>query len=715
MKAAEDFGPWLARQLKNARKSQADLAEELGMTRAAVSAWIVGRSVPRDDTIQRIAEVLQTDLATIHTRSTDAQAGLPVSWYHRPAHADGGREYGNAAAFAFEADVSVLAREATQNSIDARLDPAEPVRVRYTLHELTGETLARFREVIDWERLLPHYEALTAESGKQGKVSRTIAAGLQDMYQHDRLVLLRVDDYNCTGLTGGDYDNGLFAAVVRRQLDSHKKDAGAGGSYGLGKATLWATSRLGLVLINSTLSNPHEGRTERRLIGRLDLPWRAVDGQEFAGPAWFGRPDADAKSTDVARSWWADEETVEKLHLTRESAAPGTSFLIVGAHDVASLATVTGTVDEEETTEDDDTVHRMHARLVDALGRNFWAAMTGGGDHKPHLEASVRTFRNGEVLIAEERVDPAVTQPSRTRALRAFLEGDTVDRLSAPGQVARAIVHLNVPLHGGQVRGSVPHEAVLLVTHAEDADGRPNRLVSMRGNRMTVKDSAVANVPIGTNPFQAILLTGRAAGQDVPGAQAAEEFLRASEPPEHNKWGQTEELRLTYSASAYRRIAALTTAANSAVRDLVAVPRAKRRNGGEAKIAGRLKVGGAGAKRPRSTGASVLPELDNVDAMIDDSGAWSVTVDLRVSPGVDTDRPVTPVAKFDVRSGPRPAAPWKELVAVSGCEIVDGALNLLPGSRRAVFKGVTDVSRHPVRAQLTGLVVELRVGKGEQA
>ncbi|MDX2646434.1 helix-turn-helix transcriptional regulator [Streptomyces sp. PA03-1a] len=714
MKAAEDFGPWLARQLKNARKSQADLAEELGMTRAAVSAWIVGRSVPRDDTIQRIAEVLQTDLATIHTRSTDAQAGLPVSWYHRPAYADGGREYGNAAAFAFEADVSVLAREATQNSVDARLDRAEPVRVRYTLHELTGETLARFREAIDWERLLPHYEALTAESGKQGKVSRTIAAGLHDMYQHDRLVLLRVDDYNATGLTGDDYDNGLFAAVVRRQLDSHKEDSGAGGSYGLGKATLWATSRLGLVLINSTLSEPHEGRTERRLIGRLDLPWREVDGREFAGPAWFGRPDPDAKSTDVARSWWADEETVEKLHLTRESGAPGTSFLIVGAHDVASLATVTGTVDEEETTEDDDSVHRMHARLVDALGRNFWAAMTGGGDHKPHLEASVRTYRNGEVLIAEEHVDPAVTQPSRTRALRAYLEGDTVDRLSAPGQVARATVQLNVPLHGGQVRGSVPHEAVLLVTHAEDADGRPNRLVSMRGNRMTVKDSSVGNLPVGTNPFQAILLTGRAAGQDAPGAEAAEEFLRASEPPEHNKWGQTEELRLTYSPSAYRRIAALTTAANSTVRDLVAVPRAKRRNGGEAKIAGRLKVGTA-AKKTRPTGAAALPELDNVDALIDETGAWSVTVDLRVSPSVDTDRPLSPIAKFDVRSGPRPAAPWKELVAVSGCEVVDGALHLIPGSRKAVFRGVTDVSRHPVRAQLTGLVVELRVGKGEQA
>lgn len=341
--------------------------------------------------------------------------------------------------------------------------------------------------------------------------------------------------------------------------------------------------------------------------------------------------------------------------------------------------------------------------------------MTGGENHKPHLEASIRTYRNGEVLIAEERVDPAVTQPSRTRALRAFLDGNTVNRLTGPGQVARTTVHVNVPLHGGKARGSVPHEAVLLVTHAEDADGRPNRLVSMRGNRMTVRDSAVGNVPVGTNPFQAILLAGRAAGPDAPGAEAAEEFLRASEPPEHDKWGQTEELRLAYSPSAYRRIAALTTAANSAVRELVAVPRAESRSGGEAKIAGRLKVGGGSVQKTRSAAGTALPELDNVDALIDETGAWSVTVDLRVPASIDPDRPVTPIAKFDVRSGPRPAAPWKELVAVSGCEVVDGALNLQSGSRKAVFRGVTDVSRHPVRAQLTGLVVELRVGKGEQA
>ncbi|MDT0478289.1 transcriptional regulator, partial [Streptomyces sp. DSM 41014] len=149
----------------------------------------------------------------------DTLAGLPISWYHRPGHADGGREFGNAAAFAFEADVGVLAREATQNSLDDRLDLAPPGRVRSTLHELSGEALARFRDEIRWDDLLPHYEAAAQQDQKVG---RMIAAGLSDMYDRDRLVLLRIDDYNASGLTGDDYETGRFAAVVRRQLDSQK-------------------------------------------------------------------------------------------------------------------------------------------------------------------------------------------------------------------------------------------------------------------------------------------------------------------------------------------------------------------------------------------------------------------------------------------------------------------------------------------------------------
>ncbi|MFI5798857.1 helix-turn-helix domain-containing protein [Streptomyces sp. NPDC051677] len=706
MEAGEDFGPWLARQLKLADMTQTELAQAVEVTRAAVSAWITGRATPRAETIERIARALNTDLATVHTRTTDTQAGLPVGWYHRPGHADGGRELGNAAAFAFDADVSVLARETCQNSLDERLTAnGQPVRVRYTLHELNGEALARFREAVQWDDLFPHYEAAAAQGQKVGRV---IDAGLRDMYERDRLVLLRVDDYNAAGLTGDDYDDGRFAAVVRRQLDSHKSGSSAGGSYGLGKATLWATSRLGLVLMNSTLSEPHEGRTERRLVGRLDLPWRQVHGKPWAGPAWLGRPDPESQGAAVARSWWADEETVESLYLKRESSEPGTSFLIVGAHDVASLVDDNPAPDSDEG-EDDDSIQRMHRRLVHALGRNFWAAMTGGGDQLPLLEASVRTLRNGQVVLAEERVDPTVTQPSRTRALKAFLDGTTVEQRTESGQVAAVTVPLILPERGRGRASLGEHRAVLLVTDAEDADdGKPNRVAAMRGNRMTVRDVVVPGLGLSADPFQAVLLAGEAAGPRAPFAAEAEEFLRAAEPPEHNKWGQTEELTLTYSSSAYRRIASLTRETNAAIKELVARPK-KRAKAGGGRLAWKLTVGAG--KKARRLSAATLPVLEELDAQVLDGGAWQVIGEIRIPAGGHTWR-LVPVAKFDVRSGPRPAIAWAELVGVDNCQVVDGTLRF-EEARSATFRGVTDPTTHAVRASLSGLVVELRTGEGE--
>ncbi len=712
MEVGEEFGPWLSRQLKLAGKTQAELADELGLTRAAVSAWITRRSIPRPTVMGEIAKALGTDLGTVHTRTTDTQAGLPVTWYHRPGYQDGGRDGGNAAAFAFDADVQVLARETCQNSLDERLvENGRPVRVRYTIHELTGETLDAFRAAVLWDELQPHYSAVSESAGDQ-KVGRVVDAGVRDMFEKGRLILLRIDDYNASGLTGDDYDNGKFAAVVRRQLESLKSGRGAGGSYGLGKATLWATSALGMVLINSTLSVPHEGRTERRVIGRLELPWRSVDGNPYAGPAWLGRPDPETPGAEVVRSWWADEETVERLHLTRDSDEPGTSFLIVGAHDVASLEQGRSDSDDDENGSDDGTrdISAMHRRLVDALSRDFWAAMTGGGSRLPLLETSVRALRNGEVVIQEEKVDPTDKQPSRTRALRAFYEGTTVDRLTEAGQVAHRTVPLRLPLSGGRRGVLGTHPGVLLVTAAEDDDGVTNQVHSLRGNRMTIKKSGVSGLPLGVNPFQAVLLVGRAAGESAPFAEEAEEFLRAAEPPEHDRWGQTEELTLRWSHSAHHRIARLTTEVNAAVKELVVRPKSAGAQE-SAKLRKKLTVPRKSTVPKRVSGPA-LPELDGLDAEIGAGGEWRITAEVRL-PRADELPAMTPVVLLDVRSGSRPRLAWAELVAVEGCEVEDGVLRFTPRARRAVFRGSTDASGHPVRTELTRLVLELRAGTGE--
>ncbi|APU40431.1 DNA-binding protein [Streptomyces sp. NRRL F-4428] len=689
----EDFGPWLTRQLNRMDMSQSDLSVRLGLTRAAVSAWVNGRAEPREETKKAIAEVFGTHPALVDSRTGDVASGRPLRWHHRTAHADGGREYGNAAAFAFDADMAVLAREATQNALDERCDLGAPVRVHYTLHELTGEYLSSFLTALQWDELRPHYER--AASAEQ-KVSRSLRAALDELESSNSLLLLRVDDFNANGLTGPEYHDGRFAAVVRRQLDSHKQAAGrAGGSYGLGKATLWAASRFGLVLINSTLSEPHEGRTERRVIGRLDLPWREVDGEAFAGPAWFGEPDTDPAHKDVSRSWWADEKAVRSLHLDRPTSEPGTSFLVVGAHDASG---------------DAEDLRDLHDKLVRSLADGFWAAMIGGRAAGPLLEARVSTLRDGHVVVPEERVDPYTRHPALGRALQAHLDGHTVETLTSEDQVARAEVPLIVtPLKGrGRARDKGrEHLAVLLLTPAADTDERHSRVVCMRGNRMTITEHRPRELPLGTMPFQAVLLAGYATDRDGEDVALAEEFLRASEPPEHDRWDRTEELTSLYERGAVSRLKEFRSDVDKAVRALVGRREAKRA-GGPAALRELLTWDAPNASTRRT---QAFPTVRGVSAHVVESGAWSVTVEVKL-PAADDPWRLTPVAKFDVRSGGRPVVGWAALEPEENCRVDDGDLVVDAGVRRAVFRGATNPATHPVRSRYARLVVEVQKARG---
>jgi transcriptional regulator with XRE-family HTH domain len=679
---AETFGVWLARQLRRQGMSQADLATELDVTRAAVSAWVTGRAEPRLDKIKDIERILGLTAGSVMTREDAPDAADNLFWYHRPGHADGGRELGNAAAFAFDADLSVLAREATQNSLDERYDAERPVRVRYTLHEISGERLHRFLQVLRWNELEPHF---AAAADRRQKVGRVLANGLAELRQSGTLLLLRVDDYNACGLTGTDYDDGRFAAVVRRQLDSHKRGT-AGGSYGLGKATLWATSQLGLVLINSTLSEPYGGRSERRLIGRLDLPWRQVGDEDYAGPAWLGVPDPQRGG--AARSWWADEQTVDDLFLKRESDDPGASFLIVGAHDGSGEA---------------NGLEGMHNVLVESLARSFWASMISPAGAPPMLEASVTTLRNGVVVVAEEQVDPQRFEPARSRAMRAFLEDNTVPGLTSTDDVVQGSVMLTIPPVKEDARGQpIEHEAVLLLTSTGEEDPAPNRLVCMRSSRMVIMERPVTDLPMGSPTFQAVLLAGHAAGSDSVDAETAERFLRTAEPPEHNDWRKTEDLAATYARGAATRIRDFRAAMMDEVRRILRRPEEKS-DDGPAALRELLNLDPP--PPPRSPG---FPTVKSVEGSVGTDGAWRVRVEVRLPERTDPWL-LTPVLRFATRSGPKPEAGWKELTPESGCEVTDaGNLLFTVGARTAAFSGTSDVGSHPVAAHMAIAEVDLR-------
>jgi RNA polymerase primary sigma factor len=350
----------------------------------------------------------------------------------------------------------------------------------------------------------------------------------------------------------------------------------------------------------------------------------------------------------------------------------------------------------------------MHEKLVRSLAENFWAAMVSGRQDVPLLEASVEARRDGQVVMAEEKVDPHQYQPARSRALRAYLDGDTVDRLTTTEGVVATTVSLTVPPRKDPERmPSVVHEAKLLVTQAATNDAQPNRLVYMRGPRMVVSTKTVSDIPLGSTPFQAILLAGHATGSREGEADLAERFLRAAEPPEHNDWRPTEDTTAMYARGTKTRLEEFRKAITIAIQDIVRPPVVEV-DDTPSVLRDLLKLDSPAP--PRNPG---YPTIRSADGKPDADGAWRVRVEIRLP-----DRPdswlLAPVLRFATRSGARPEVQWAELAAESNCEITpNGNLSIPAGVRTAAFSGVSAVHSHPVAATMAMAEVDLlRVKEG---
>lgn len=683
----QDFADWLNRMLLQRDMSQKELAALVGVTPAAVNAWAKRRAVPRYEKIEAVAAALGVGVEDAVGRRPPEVSGSEVEWVFQPAPEDGSRNGGNAAAYAFAANLEVLAREATQNSLDERVDHDRPVVTRFVLHELTGEHLKRFLSALGWGSIERH---LRQAADRQQKAGRVLIDGLNELDRTGRLVLLRIDDYNAAGLTGPEYGDGRFARVVRRTLDSGKAGS-QGGSYGLGKAALWAASRFGLVLVNSTLSERQEGRHERRMAGRLELPWHALDGEDFSGPAWFGLRDKERGR--AVRSWWADAETAESLYLERSDPAPGTSFLVVGAYD--------GSGDTGE-------LEGMYDQLVKGVAENFWASMVGGDRSAPLLRTSVAAWRDGMVVRAERVVDPHAHEPARSRAVKAFLDGRTTSELTSREDVLQVSVPLKLPAlkEPASDGGDRPdtHAAVLLVTPTKDDDSRPDQLAFMRATRMVVRNKKVGDLPLGHRRFQAVLLAGLATGRNTPDSQDAERLLRTAEPPDHNDWRATEDLTATYVRGARQCIINFKKAAEQAVRDLLRNQEEESDPDEGPQILRDLLT----LEPPKRTRTQGFPVVQAVEGDVSESGAWRVRVTVKL-PDREDPWVLAPAARFAARSGGGIPVRWAgAFVPERDCELTrDGNLRFREGARRGVFRAVTDVSSHPVTADMSCLEVEV--------
>ena len=449
---------------------------------------------------------------------------------------------------------------------------------------------------------------------------------------------------------------------------------------------MWGTSWMGLVLINSDLSVPQGDIINDRFIGRLELPWHSIGDDPFAGPGWFGIEDPDRGCT---RSYGGNSTLARDLFLARPGPEAGTSFLVVGAYDPSGR---------------NEDLESMAAGLRRSIAENFWPAMVARGGGAPQrLLASIRTYK-GEQQLSEQIVDPADFVAPMAETLRKHYEDDVVETLDSEGDVIRLRVPLHVPARiGDGGHGPAEHEAVVLVAHAEDSgDGAEetlNHVVCLRGNNMIIRDFKLTPVPLGARPFHAIVLAGEAGGSEVEDRQA-EHFLRAAEPPAHNRWTSTPEVTSRYARGAKARLDEFEREIKEAVRSAIRRGSTDADDGPESlkRLLRLVAPPSETAKRPR---------VKKVDAELNNAGAWRVEAVVSVPSNTGPWR-FAPMLVFGTVSGPTIPVSWENLETVEKCTLDGRYLTTSKGARNVRFRGVTDPATHPVAAGRARVQLDLR-------
>ncbi len=614
----------------------------------------------------------------------------PLSWWFRPLPEDGERTYGDAASFAFTAGLDAVAREVAQNSTDAVRDGFDTVELKAAFIDLDGDPLARFLELIRWDEIRPHLEA-AADHPRSGQAARSIRPGLEEL-DKGTLRILRLSDFGTTGLTGDERGDSKFAAVMRNKLDSNKDDT-AGGSFGLGKSVMWAASQFGLVLMVSNLETPLDGgRQQGRFLGRLALPYHEIDGVEWDGPAFIG-----SATNGPTESYWADEELLRDLMLDR-GVESGTTFLVVGCHDLSG---------ESHTSEEMAMAFRRGAI------ESFWPAMVERPETgEPLLRCVVGHGRNNR--LSETEVEPSATHGPQVGMLQAYYDSSLVKELHQPGEVLQVSPNplLRLPVRRATPNGELrhkelDHDARLLVTLAGDEDAGPANTVSyMRGKYMVVRRQEIHGLSVGAPPFHAVVLAGAAAAEsrDDVDAIAAERFLRAAEPPEHNDWTGTRELTNLYKRGGPTYIRNFFDDVRASLRELFKVTSGEPPERGPEPVRELMKI----PQRPKPGERS--PAVKTLEGEVLADGRWRVTVEITLPKAkVKLRSRLRAVPKFVTTSRKDVRIGWDEpVVAVRNCTVESDDL-ILPtiGKKTIVFSGTCSATDLPVGSRRAAIRVDV--------
>lgn len=471
-----------------------------------------------------------------------------VCWIFDSPPKSGALRGGLASAEVLPTTVDTFVREVLQNCRDQRATE-EPVRVRVALHELSAQSLEGFLECIGWDELRPHID------GAADPANVTIAARLREglgLAESGPFRVLVIEDAFTHGLSGEEQGKeGNYAHLVRNELTTPPDRRGAGGSFGIGKSVLWSFSALSTVLFYSRIPSASATGETTRFIARTLLPSHEAGGLPWEGQGWFGMPEPP--DGDRAVSAWGDDadELAGETFLARSDDAAGTSIAVLAFDD--------------PTRDVEPTVVELCAEIAASAKRWFWPALL-----RDDMSVEVVGFVDGQEVYSEEAgVNDPDLEPL-VELMSAVASGTTdsgVELRDIPLEVpARLSAEPGAPSVGFVGYATL---AVLSGDAIDTSAAGAARVATQRGAGMVVQYWEPAVARQGITNFVAVLLAGTARS-DSPEDRAVEEFLRAAEPPAHDRWiGTTGRLRQEYERGGGARLDRFFAALDSELRSLL--------------------------------------------------------------------------------------------------------------------------------------------------
>lgn len=179
------------------------------------------------------------------------------------------------------ARISSLARETIQNSLDAKVQADEPVRV-------TFESVILKKSDFGGEELEDAVDSCIMVAGKDEAImddEKTIQglADVKKFLNRKSIKCLRITDSNTTGL-----NDAHWRALVKQEGVSFKDGIqGVGGSHGIGKFAPFAVSKLRTVFYWTSYFD--EGKSHEKLQGTsILMSHEDHDGEETQGTGYYG-------------------------------------------------------------------------------------------------------------------------------------------------------------------------------------------------------------------------------------------------------------------------------------------------------------------------------------------------------------------------------------------------------------------------------------------